>query len=113
MENIFDSGTFSLIILPILIFLARIADVTFGTIRIIFVSRGMKWLAPVFGFFEIIIWLFAIGQVFGNLTNITLPEMNISEIIENCQMQLFNFEDIKERNKNNDLIEKIKFFHLD
>jgi uncharacterized protein YebE (UPF0316 family) len=71
MENIFDSGTFSLIILPILIFLARIADVTFGTIRIIFVSRGMKWLAPVFGFFEIIIWLFAIGQVFGNLTNIT------------------------------------------
>ncbi len=71
MENIFDSGTFSLIILPILIFLARIVDVTFGTIRIIFVSRGMKWLAPVFGFFEIIIWLFAIGQVFGNLTNIT------------------------------------------
>lgn len=71
MENIFDSGTFSLIILPILIFLSRIVDVTFGTIRIIFVSRGMKWLAPVFGFFEIIIWLFAIGQVFGNLTNIT------------------------------------------
>ena len=71
MENIFDSGTFSLIILPILIFLARIVDVTFGTIRIIFVSRGMKWLAPIFGFFEIMIWLFAIGQVFSNLTNIT------------------------------------------
>jgi len=71
MVNIFDSGTFSLIILPILIFLARIADVTFGTVRIIFVSRGLKWLAPVFGFFEITIWLFAIGQIFGNLTNIT------------------------------------------
>ncbi len=71
MENIFNSGTFSLIILPILIFLARIVDVTFGTIRIIFVSRGMKWLAPIFGFFEIMIWLFAIGQVFNNLTNIT------------------------------------------
>ena len=71
MENIFNSGTFSLIILPILIFLARIVDVTFGTIRIIFVSRGLKWLAPIFGFFEIMIWLFAIGQVFSNLTNIT------------------------------------------
>ncbi|PWB50005.1 MAG: hypothetical protein C3F06_12945 [Candidatus Methanoperedenaceae archaeon] len=70
MENIFEPETFSLIILPILIFLARIIDVTFGTIRIIFVSRGLKWLAPVFGFFEIMIWLFAIGQVFGNLTNI-------------------------------------------
>lgn len=71
MENIINSGTFSLIILPILIFLARIVDVTFGTIRIIFVSRGLKWLAPIFGFFEIMIWLFAIGQVFSNLTNIT------------------------------------------
>jgi len=45
MENIFNSETFYLIILPILIFFARVADVTFGTIRIIFVSRGMKWLA--------------------------------------------------------------------
>jgi uncharacterized protein YebE (UPF0316 family) len=71
MIDVFNSETFSLIILPILIFLARVADVTFGTIRIIFVSRGMKWFAPIFGFFEIIIWLFAIGQVFGNLTNIT------------------------------------------
>jgi len=71
MINVFNSETFSLIILPILIFFARVADVTFGTIRIIFISRGMKWLAPIFGFFEIIIWLFAIGQVFGNLTNIT------------------------------------------
>lgn len=71
MENIINSGTFSLIVLPILIFLARIVDVTFGTIRIIFVSRGLKWLAPIFGFFEIMIWLFAIGQVFSNMTNIT------------------------------------------
>lgn len=70
MESVFQSETFSLIILPILIFLARIIDVTFGTIRIIFVSRGLKLLAPIFGFFEIMIWLFAIGQVFSNLTNI-------------------------------------------
>ncbi len=63
--------TFSLIILPLLIFTARVLDMTLGTIRIIFVSRGRKFLAPIFGFFEIIIWLFAIGQIMQHLTNIT------------------------------------------
>ncbi len=61
---------FSLIILPLLIFTARVADVTLGTIRIIFVSRGRKFLAPLFGFFEIIIWLMAISQIMQHLTNI-------------------------------------------
>jgi uncharacterized protein YebE (UPF0316 family) len=65
-----NSELFTWIILPLLIFIARILDVTFGTIRIIFVSRGEKFLAPFFGFFEITIWLFAIGQVMQNLTNI-------------------------------------------
>src|SRR4029450_10679426 len=40
-----------------------------GTLRIIFVARGCKLLAPALGFFEVIIWLFAIGQVMTNLTN--------------------------------------------
>jgi uncharacterized protein YebE (UPF0316 family) len=55
--------------LPFLIFLARVADVTMGTVRVIFVSRGMKYLAPVVGFFEILIWLLAIGQIMQNLSN--------------------------------------------
>ncbi len=62
---------FSLIILPLLIFTARVMDVTLGTIRIIFVSRGRRFLAPFFGFFEISIWLLAIGQIMQHLTNIT------------------------------------------
>lgn len=66
----FDSDLFAWFILPLLIFTARVIDVTFGTIRIIFVSKGEKFLAPLFGFFEIMIWLFAIGQVMQNLTNI-------------------------------------------
>lgn len=66
----FDSDMFAWFILPLLIFIARVIDVTFGTIRIIFVSKGEKFLAPLFGFFEIMIWLFAIGQVMQNLTNI-------------------------------------------
>ena len=60
---------YSWIILPILIFLARVCDVSIGTIRIIFVSKGIKYLAPVFGFFEILIWLLAIGQIMQNLSN--------------------------------------------
>jgi uncharacterized protein YebE (UPF0316 family) len=65
----FDSEVFNWIIMPILIFVARVADVSIGTIRIIFVSKGMKLLAPLCGFFEILIWLIAIGKVFQNFTN--------------------------------------------
>jgi uncharacterized protein YebE (UPF0316 family) len=53
-----------------LIFIARISDVTLGTMRIIFVSRGKKYIAPIFGFFEILIWIIALSWVLGNLTNI-------------------------------------------
>lgn len=58
------------IILPILIFFARVCDVSLGTIRIIFVSKGIKYLAPIIGFFEILIWLMAISQIMQNLTNV-------------------------------------------
>ena len=50
-----------------LIFLARVADVSLGTYRTIVVFRGHKFLASFIGFFEIIIWLAAAGQVLTNL----------------------------------------------
>jgi len=58
------------VILPILIFFARVCDVSLGTIRIIFVSKGIKYLAPLVGFFEILIWLMAISQIMQNLSNV-------------------------------------------
>jgi uncharacterized protein YebE (UPF0316 family) len=61
---------FTYVILPVMIFCARICDVTMGTIRVIFISKGIRYLAPVIGFFEVIIWLLAIGQVMNNLTNV-------------------------------------------
>lgn len=67
--SFFNSDTFTLVLLPALIFFARICDVTIGTMRIIFVSRGAKILAPVLGFFEVLIWLVAIGKVMQNLDN--------------------------------------------
>jgi uncharacterized protein YebE (UPF0316 family) len=54
----------------VLVFLAELCVVTIGTIRVIFVARGRKLLAPVLGFFEIVIWLFAIGQIMKNLSDI-------------------------------------------
>ncbi|MBY9012181.1 MAG: DUF2179 domain-containing protein [Candidatus Lokiarchaeota archaeon] len=64
-----ENFIFSLILLPALIFVARVADVTLGTLRIVFISQGRRKLAPLVGFFEILIWLVAMGQIFSNLTN--------------------------------------------
>src|SRR3954447_8929080 len=49
--------------LPLFIFVAEACVITLATVRTIFVARGMKYLAPLLGFFEVSIWLFAIGQV--------------------------------------------------
>ena len=64
-----DQQTLTWVVLPLLIFLARVADVSLGTIRVIFISKGFKYIAPLIGFFEILIWLFAIGQIMQNLGN--------------------------------------------
>ncbi|HIJ72343.1 MAG TPA: DUF2179 domain-containing protein [Planctomycetes bacterium] len=64
-----NSTIYAWLVIPSLIFVARIADVSMGTVRVIFISRGMKYLAPVVGFFEILIWLLAIGQIMKNLSN--------------------------------------------
>ncbi|MFB0555610.1 MAG: DUF2179 domain-containing protein [Phycisphaerae bacterium] len=64
-----SSWVYTWIVIPLLIFVARVIDVSMGTVRVIFVSRGLKYLAPVVGFFEILIWLLAIGQIMKNLSN--------------------------------------------
>lgn len=92
---------FNWIIMPILIFLARVADVSLGTIRVISVAKGKKNLAPIFGFFEVGIWIIAIRQIMvsannnplwligyaagfatGNFVGITLSEkLSISDLL--------------------------------
>jgi len=57
--------------LPFLVFFAETCVVTLSTVRTIFVARGWKSLAPLLGFFEVSIWLFAIAQVMQNLTNLS------------------------------------------
>lgn len=58
------------LILPLLIFLARIGDVSISTIRILFLMKGNRVIAPILGFFEAFIWLLAIGQIVSNIDNI-------------------------------------------
>ncbi len=64
-----DSWWFVWVILPLLIFIARILDQSIGTLRLIFISKGFKYLAPLVGFFESIIWLLAVSQIIQHLDN--------------------------------------------
>ncbi len=64
-----QSHLFAWVILPVLIFLSRIADVSIGTVRVILVSRRLKYLAPFAGFFEVLIWIIVIGQIMQNLSS--------------------------------------------
>jgi uncharacterized protein YebE (UPF0316 family) len=52
---------------PAFIFSARIADVSIGTLRTICVVRGMRFVAPVLGFFEVAIWITAVSGVLTHL----------------------------------------------
>lgn len=69
LDSFFNSELFTFVILPLLIFLSRIVDVTIGTIRIVMVAKGHKYIAPVLGFFEVFIWLVAITRIIQNLDN--------------------------------------------
>ncbi len=57
--------------LPFAIFAAEVIVVTLGTLRIIFVARGNKFVAPVLGFFESFIWLIAVSQIMKDHTDWT------------------------------------------
>lgn len=65
-----SANTLNYVILPFLIFFARIGDVSISTIRIIFVMNGNRFIAPILGFFEALIWLLAIGQIIANIDNV-------------------------------------------
>ena len=63
----FDWYTF--VMLPLFVFLARVTDVTLGTMRIIFLSRGKKLIAPLLGFVEVFIWITVVSQIVGGAHN--------------------------------------------
>ena len=52
------------------IFLARVADVTLATIRMLMVVQGRKIHAAIIGFFEVSIYVTALSKVVSNLDNL-------------------------------------------
>jgi len=71
MEMFAGLDWYTWVILPLIIFASRVCDVTLGTLRIIFISRGRRNLAPFFGFFEVLIWVVVIGQLVQHLHSVT------------------------------------------
>lgn len=67
--DFYHSDLFAYVVLPFLIFISRITDVTIGTVRIVMVAKGQKKIAPILGFFEVLIWLIAISQIIAHLDN--------------------------------------------
>jgi uncharacterized protein YebE (UPF0316 family) len=55
---------------PLLIFGLRIVDVSMATIRMLLIMRNQKLLVPLIGFFEVIIWIVAVGSAIRNLDSV-------------------------------------------
>lgn len=70
MENFFNFEAYKWILLPLSIFVARLINEAIGTLRIMFLARGNKVVAPLLGFIEVLMWIIIIGQIMQNLSNI-------------------------------------------
>jgi uncharacterized protein YebE (UPF0316 family) len=65
-----DSNLYVWVFLPLMVFFARVTDVTLGTLRIIFISRGKRNVAPFLGFVEVFIWITVVSQIVSHAHNI-------------------------------------------
>lgn len=55
--------------MALLIFLARVADVSLGTLRTGFIIRGMRGYAFAFGFVEVLVWVVVVAKVITSLSH--------------------------------------------
>jgi uncharacterized protein YebE (UPF0316 family) len=60
---------YSWVILPLIIFFSRLTDVSLGTLRHVFISKGFRKIVPILGFFEVLIWIIVVAQVMQHLSN--------------------------------------------
>ncbi len=54
----------------LLIFCARVGDVSLGTLRVVMVTQGRRGRAALLGFFEVLIWVFAVSAVLQHLRQV-------------------------------------------
>jgi uncharacterized protein YebE (UPF0316 family) len=57
-------------LMPFIIFLLRVTDMSLDTLRVLFVIRGRKPLTWIMGFFQSALWVVAITSVLSNLDNL-------------------------------------------
>lgn len=69
---------------PIFIIVARIMDVSLGTIRTIFVVRGKRWTAAILGFIEVTVWVLAVSGVLAHPTLIKVISYGIGFALGNA-----------------------------
>lgn len=65
MDTLLDPVT---LLTGLMVFSARVFDVTMGTMRTISIVHGRTWVAFFLGFFEVSIWVFVISTVLGQIT---------------------------------------------
>ena len=54
----------------LIIFVIRVVGMTASTVRVLFMMRGKKLLTSIAGFIEVLLYIFAIGYVVNDLSNI-------------------------------------------
>ena len=69
-SEILSSNIFTWVIMPVLIILARMLDVSFGTLRFVFISKNKKLLASAAGFMEAFVWIMVVGKLLNGSSNI-------------------------------------------
>jgi uncharacterized protein YebE (UPF0316 family) len=66
-NSLLASDIFRILLLPILIFIAKVVDISISTIGLIFTARGFKKLATFTSFLEISIYLLAIATILDHI----------------------------------------------
>ena len=59
----------------LLIFFARIIDVSCNIVRILFIVKGKRFIACCIGFFEVMIYMMVLGHILGGGKVMTFPEL--------------------------------------
>ena len=70
----------SYVVLPGLIFLARVADVTVGTVKLMFVVNNAKRVAALLGFLESLIAIVALSRIMQDASNFMAYVMYASRV---------------------------------
>lgn len=53
----------------LVIFLAKIVEVSLQTVRVVLITKGERLIGAIIGFFEVVIWIIIVGNVITDITS--------------------------------------------